>query len=354
MNLNEDSLNFSDYPYKVFQQCNLLKTEWSYAQSVKCVISTIVSVWCAYVLPFFSFFGVVTNLFIAFYAILRANKVPRQIIYISGICLSSAIANITFIWLWQFPVRGLTYASHGSIFFSIVNVSPTACRFQRYMYAFSSTMMCNMHICASLDRCLAIYIPTKLKNFPNIYGWYIYIGILLFSASMMLPFGVKVDWRLADKRILCWVDRNDLPIQTYHTLFSNLAPIQTLFLITIDSLFLMKIHKQLSQHSLTKLTSSDGGHLRRSLLLFISSVSFIIIAICQSVFYTIARFSSTGIISYQTGVDYDIADFFWYLNSVRELLDIYIYFKCFGSLRDCLIGISRRISRGSLFKPDPL
>ncbi|CAH8827019.1 unnamed protein product [Trichobilharzia szidati] len=250
-----------------------------------------------------------------------------------------------FIWLWQLPVRGLTYASAGQIFFSIVNVSPTACRLQRYTYAFSATMMCNMHICASLDRCLVIYIPTRMKHFSNVFGWYIYIGIFLLSAIMMLPFVIKVDWRLADQRILCWVDRKDVFAQTYHTMFSNLAPVQTLVLLTIDLVFLLKIRKQLNKYSLTKLTTTDRDHLRRSLLLFISSVSFIIISICQSVFYMIARFSSTGLISYQTGVDYDIGDFFWYLNSVRELLDIYIYFKCFKSLRDCLKRVSHSLPK---------
>uniref|UniRef100_A0A5K4F7X4 G_PROTEIN_RECEP_F1_2 domain-containing protein n=1 Tax=Schistosoma mansoni TaxID=6183 RepID=A0A5K4F7X4_SCHMA len=348
----EASLNFTDYALKVFRQCDLLKNDSSYEQQVRCIVSTVVSFWCGYVLPLFSLITVMTNLYIGFYTIVRANKMPRQIIYISGISLSSAIANIMFIWLWQFTVRGLPYVSHGTIFFSILNVSPMTCRFQRYMYAFSSTMMCNMHVCASLDRCLTIYIPTKMKRFPKLYGWYIHIGILLLSALMMIPFAFRVDWRLVGERILCWVDLSDQYVQGYHTLFSNLGLIQTIFLTIIDLAFLLKLRKQLYKNSLNKLSVTDKKHIKRSILLTISSISFIIMALCQAVFYSLARFSSTDANFKQTGVDYDIGDFFWYLNSIRELLDIYIYFKCFKLLRESLLCTPRRLSKGSLFKSD--
>ncbi|CAH8638781.1 unnamed protein product [Schistosoma margrebowiei] len=348
----EASLNFTDYVSKVFRQCDLLKNDSSYKQQVRCIVSTVVSFWCGYVLPIFSLITIMINLYIGFYTVVRANKVPRQMIYISGICLSSAIANIMFIWLWQFTVRGLPYVSRGTIFFSLLNVSPMACRFQRYMYAFSSTMMCNMHVCASLDRCLTIYIPTKMKRFPKLYGWYIHLAVLLLSALMMIPFVFRVDWRLVDERILCWVDLNDQYVQGYHTLFSNLGLIQTIFLIMTDLAFLLKLRKQLYKNPLSKLNVTDKKSIQRSVLLIISSISFIIIALCQAVFYSLARFNSQLADVNQTGVDYDIGDFFWYLNSIRELLDIYIYFKCFKLLRNSLLCTSQRLSKGSLFKSD--
>ncbi|CAH8573184.1 unnamed protein product [Schistosoma turkestanicum] len=348
--MSEVPLEYVDNALKVFYQCDLVKNDSSFEQQARCVLSTVVSFWCGYILPIFGFITVITNLYIGFYAILRARKVPRQIIYISGICLSSAIANIMFVWLWQFPVRGLPFVSHGTIFFSILNISPTACRLQRYLYAFSATMMCNMHVCASLDRCLLVYIPTKMKRLPNLYGWYIHIGVLLLSGVMMIPFIMGVDWRLVGGRILCWVDLSDQYVQGYHTLFSNLGLIQTIFLLVIDLSFLLKVRQQLRKHSLTKLNSTDRKHIRRSVLLFASSISFSIMALCQAVFYSMARFSSTAV--GQTGVDYDIGDFFWYLNSVRELLDIYIYFKCFKLLRDSLLCTPRRLSKGSLSRSD--
>ncbi|KAK4475875.1 hypothetical protein MN116_001122 [Schistosoma mekongi] len=329
MSMNSSELIFSERPQRIFQDCLLLQENYSYTQQLKCLSSKIIGILVGYLIPVVSIPCITINLFIAIIVIINGKKASRQLIYVSGICMSSGLANIIFTWLWQFPSYGLPYITNGAKFFSFQNISPEACRFHRFMYSFSATFMCNMRVCASFDRCLAIWKPLLLRKFRHHYAWYVYGGFMVISALLMLPFATEVNWIPSRYGLQCWVKFTDVYIQIHHAFLSNLGPIQTTLLIIIDIAFAIKFRQQLKKHKSDKIDTTDSKLMHRYLLLFISAISYNILAATQCTFLLLARLSSVGFIKYDTGFAYNISDILWYVNSLREILDFIIYHKCF-------------------------
>ncbi|CAH8612327.1 unnamed protein product [Heterobilharzia americana] len=342
--MNSSQIIFSETPGKIFVDCKLLKQNDTYIQNLKCISSSIIGVVVGYLLPIFSIPCILINLFIAVSVVIKGRRAARQLIYISGICLSSATADIMFIWLWQYPAYGLPYTTNGTQFFTFLNVSPTACRFHRFVYSSSATFMCNMRVCASFDRCLAVFAPIRLRNFRHQYAWYVYGFVFLLSGLLMLPFVIQIDWRLSGTGIHCWVPNTSIQIQLYHTFLSNLGPIQTIMLIIIDLAFAFKFRQQFNKYKKDAINTKDR-QLHRYLLLFVSAASYTLLAATQCTFLSLARLSSVGIIKFETGLAYNMSDILWYLNILREFLDFFIYQKCFqifDSITSRVFGICRK------------
>ncbi|TNN06612.1 rhodopsin-like orphan GPCR [Schistosoma japonicum] len=327
--MNSSELIFSERPQRIFQECLLLEQNDSYMQQLKCLSSRIIGTLVGYFIPVVSIPCITINLFIAIIVIINAKKASRQLIYISGICMSSGLANIIFTWLWQYPSYGLPYITNGAKFFSFLNISPEACRFHRFMYSFSATFMCNMRVCASVDRCLAIWKPLLLRKFRPHYAWYVYGAFIVISALLMLPFATEVNWIPSRYGLQCWVKFTDVYIQIHHAFLSNLGPIQTTLLIIIDITFAIKFRQQLKKHKSDKIDTTYSKLMRRYLLLFLSAITYNILAATQCTFLLLARLSSVGLIKFDSGLAYNISDILWYLNSFREILDFIIYHKCF-------------------------
>ncbi|TNN19958.1 rhodopsin-like orphan GPCR [Schistosoma japonicum] len=282
--------NLSEYPGEIFRQCDLLNIiNSSDLQIAKCNLSILIGVWAAYLLPLFGVICMISNLTIGILIIAKANRVPGQMIWICGICLSNVVVDIMFIWLWQFPSKGLPYASNQGIFFSIAYVSSDTCRLFYYVYSYSSTLMCNMRVCSSLNRCLAVYMPSKYKSFPIRYRWYIFISIVIITGLLMIPFGTTTGWFTLGPTIRCWMNPNDVNIHFLQTLLSNLGPIQTVIVIILDIIFLFKVHKYLKKQINVSLTSIERSQLNTSILLLLSSISFICISLPQAVLSIITR-----------------------------------------------------------------
>ncbi|CAH8573200.1 unnamed protein product [Schistosoma turkestanicum] len=339
--MNTSELIFIERPQRVFQDCRLLEQNYSYIQALKCLSSNIVGTIVGYLIPIFSIPCIIINLFIAISVIMKGRKASRQLIYVSGICLSSAIANILFVWLWQYPSYGLPYTTRATKFFSFLNISVTACRFHRFVYSSSATFMCNMRVCSSLDRCLAVWMPIKLRKFRHHYAWYVYGVVIFISALLMLPFATEIDWIPTRFGLQCWVRNSNAYIQIHHSLLSNLGPVQTMILIIIDITFAFKFHQQLKKHKTDEIDAKSSKQMHRYLLLFISAVSYNVLAATQCTFLLLARLGSLGFIKFESSLAYNMSDILWYLNSLREVLDFVIYHKCFR----VFYGLTSRLSK---------
>ncbi|VDP24963.1 unnamed protein product [Schistosoma mattheei] len=344
--MNSSELIFIERPQRIFQDCMLLVQNYTYIQELKCLSSKIIGTIVGYLIPIFSIPCIMINLFIAINVMMKGKKASRQLIYIAGICLSSAIANIMFIWLWQYPSYGLPYTTNGTKFFSFLNISITSCRFHRFMYSFSATLMCNMRVCASFDRCLAIWKPIKLRKFRHHYAWYVYGVVIFISAVLMIPFATEVNWIPTKYGLQCWVLSTNVYIQIHHAFLSNLGPVQTMILIVIDITFAFKFRQQLKKHRTDGIDVTSSKQMHRYLLLFISAVSYNILAATQCIFLLLARLGTVSFIKFESGLAYNISDILWYLNSLREVLDFVIYHRCFHVFS----GITSRISKMFSYK----
>ncbi|CAH8620789.1 unnamed protein product [Heterobilharzia americana] len=151
---------------------------------------------------------------------------------------------------------------------------------------------------------------------------------------MMLPFVITTGWFMLGTRRRCWIDPDVRFLHAYHTLFSNLGPLQTVVIIFLDSVFIFKIRKYLQRRVVTKLSNLERRNLRNSILLLTSSISFIVISFPQAAFHIINRMGS---------------NFLWYLNSVRELIDFFIYLKCFKQINFNSTRLSHRFHSFSTF-----
>ncbi|VDQ00671.1 unnamed protein product [Trichobilharzia regenti] len=324
-------MNYSDGPWVIFQPCDILKqsNRSSYRQHLQCSIAQFIGIWSAYILPVITALTVIFYLLICVSITLKGSQVSKQLIYISGVCLFSSISNSVFVWLRQFPSVGLPYATNQKAYFTFIFISPSACRLYRFVYTFSCTAMCNMRVCASLCRCLAVCTPIKYKSCSNRLAWYIYGMIILFSALLMLPLAIYADWFANNGQIRCWYNPHNVGLQIYQALLSNLGPVQNILLISLDLTFLIKIRQHKHGASMIKLTQVERKQLKISILLLISSVTFICIAVPHSVFYFLDKIYILKSHGRRADSFRFIAQVLWFINNIRELSDIVIYLVCF-------------------------
>ncbi|CAH8827014.1 unnamed protein product [Trichobilharzia szidati] len=323
-------MNYSDAPWVIFRPCDILKqSNWSHSQHLKCSLAQFIGLWSGYILPVVTVLTAIFNLLICVSIALKASKVSKQMIYISGVCLFSVISNGVFVWLRQFPSVGLPYATNGKTYFTFIFISPFACRLYRFVYTFSCTAMCNMRVCASLCRCLAICTPVKYKSCSNRYAWRIYGIIIIVSAILMLPFAIYADWFTSNGKIRCWYNPHYVGLPIYQALLSNLGPVQNILLIILDLTFVIKIRKQRHGALITKLTQVERKQLRISMLLLLSSVTFICVAVPHGAFYLLARIYILKSQEWIAGNFLYLTTVFWFINDIREFSDIVIYLVCF-------------------------
>ncbi|CAH8850456.1 unnamed protein product [Trichobilharzia szidati] len=304
-------------------------SNWSHRQHFRCSLAQFVGVWSGYVLPVVTVLTAIFNLLICVSIALKGSKVSKQMIYISGVCLFSVISNGVLVWLRQFPSVGLPYATNRKTYFTFIFISPFVCRLYRFVYTFSCTAMCNMRVCASLCRCLAICTPMKYKSCSNRTAWYIYGIIIIVSAFLMLPFAIYADWFPSNGKIRCWYNPHDVGLQIYQALLSNLGPVQNILLIILDLTFAIKIRQQRHGALIIASTQVERKQLRISILLLISSVTFICVAVPHGVFYLLGRIYIIKSRERRADGFLHLATVFWFINDIRELSDIVIYLVCF-------------------------
>ncbi|CAH8660154.1 unnamed protein product [Schistosoma haematobium] len=124
------------------------------------------------------------------------------------------------------------------------------------------------------------------------------------------------------------------------------GPVQTMILIVIDITFAFKFRQQLKKHRTDGIDVTSSKQMHRYLLLFISAVSYNILAATQCIFLLLARLGTVSFIKFESGLAYNISDILWYLNSLREVLDFVIYHRCFHVFS----GITSRISKMFSYK----
>ncbi|CAH8629728.1 unnamed protein product [Schistosoma guineensis] len=331
----------SDLRNVTFEFCALLKKEWSLLYLTKCITGTTLGVFSAFIFPIFSIIALTTDSVFIYVFFRKRSNMPRHMIYMLCVSVSSILTDFIVGWLWLFPSRGLPYATKGRIYFSLIFLSSASCRFYRFLHSFTSTSIVNLLVISAVDRCLAIKAPIKFSKVQPHHAWWACGIIYVVSFLMMLPFGILVTWHRIKNERFCWIIPANEVLHVYHTLFSNFGPIQTIILLFLNLTFLLCTRKYLRNRFLQQCTNNTKTMSRREiricLLNLILSSFYIAISLPQAICYLLARIPIAGITGIHRGIAYDIAHLMWSLNSVREITNFIIYAIYFKPLTELLL-----------------
>ncbi|KAK4467377.1 hypothetical protein MN116_008847 [Schistosoma mekongi] len=308
---------------------------------VMCVVSILLGAMSGYLLPVISVLGLISNAFISFVTFMKIKLMPRHMIYMAFVAIMNSVTNVAYGWLWLFLSKGLPYVTKGKAYFIINNVSPMACRIHRYIYSAVSTCMCNLLVCAALDRFFCIYFPILFNKLPKFYVWLACGFVILLSFLMMLPIFFAGGWFYVDSKIQCSSEPNQYAIRLYQALFSNLGCIQSLMLVSLNLAFLLRIRKHLKGTSIRKLSINDRRQLHTTVFFLVYSASYTLTSIPQAIAYIIGRYSDIKNSLNESKFAINIANLLWNLHFMRELFDFFIYFKYFKTFRLVVLGICR-------------
>ncbi|KAK4475734.1 hypothetical protein MN116_000996 [Schistosoma mekongi] len=323
-----------------FQYCYLWRNERDSLYLTKCITGSTLGIFSAFIFPIFAIIALITNSLFMYVFFKNRSNMPRHMIYMICVTISSVLTDFSVGWLWLFPSRGLPYITNGRVYFSLIFMSLTSCRFQRFIQSFASTSVVNILLLSAVDRCLAIKIPIKFAKIQPYHAWLACGVVFIFSFVMMLPFGIVVTWHRINDMQFCWVNPSDHFLHVYHTLFSNFGPIQTIILLMLNLTFLLFIRKYLKNRFLQQCTTNtqciNRKEIRICMLNLILSSSYIAISLPQAICILLARMPLASMTRIHRMIAYDIGHLMWSLNSVREIADFVVYAIYFKPLTDLL------------------
>ncbi|CAH8666137.1 unnamed protein product [Schistosoma rodhaini] len=339
-----DEYVFYDTPTDLVGICGQLDVNSSHVYKVQCIVTKVLGVWSAYLLPVICGLGLIIHSLVITIILKCLKFIPRQLIYTGCLSCSNILTNILFAWLWLFPAKGLPYTTNGRIYYFIFNSSRIACRICRFTYSLSTTLTSNLILCSAIDRCLSIYFPVKFLHLSNRHAWYICLIVLIISSIMMSPFLIVIDWIQVGQFHICWIDESLFHLQIYHTLFANLGLIQSILIVIVNITFITRLIIQ------TKRTSHTMGHNKKelkyisiSIILLAFSMSYVLTSLPQTTVYLLAfLWSHTEEVideEYDVWIKlmYNLADIGWNIHFTRELIDLIMYFIYLKPLRRILL-----------------
>ncbi|KAA0185460.1 hypothetical protein FBUS_05786 [Fasciolopsis buskii] len=330
------SWDFADTPWDLLWQCKSVKAKWTNASEIDCIMSTLLGIWSAYIMPFICGLSLVGTAFFMIVVLLTKNLVSRQFIYMFCLFASNAATSLLFGWFWIFPAKGLPFATEGRVYLFTFYASPTACSVHRFAYSLTSTLSCNVLLVASVDRLLSVYFPMEFSNIPKRYGWYVFLITALVSLFSLIPVAGLIMWTSVGDKIICWFPQPYQYMEYYHTLISNGGVIQPLAILVINVIFFARIRKHAQQQGRLEVLSVQAKQsMQACMTLLIFSLIFVICALPQNIAYicayTISRANPQ--MTAQIRLAYNVADLFWNLYFIRDVIYLIFMFRLTGICR---------------------
>ncbi|TPP67944.1 hypothetical protein FGIG_07041 [Fasciola gigantica] len=328
--------HFVDSPLDLIWQCRALEEGGNNVTKVDCVMSTVLGITSAYILPFICGFSLVGTVFFMTVVVVTKNLISRQFIYLFCMFASNAATSVLFGWLWIFLAKGLPFATNGRVYFFTFYSSPTACSVHRFAYSFTSTLSCNVLLVASVDRLLCVYFPMEFSNIPKRYGWYVIVITVIVSVFLLVPMAGLMIWTSVGDKIICWFPDKYQYMEYYHTLISNGGVIQPLAIFVINVIFFVRVRKYAQQLGRVEVLNAQAKHnIQACVTLLIFSLIFVICALPQSIAYicayTIIR--TNPALTTQIRLAYNVADLFWNLYFIRDVIYLILMFRLTGICR---------------------
>ncbi|RTG88259.1 uncharacterized protein DC041_0007852 [Schistosoma bovis] len=306
---------FIDTPYDTLMDCDAYYSGDPNASLALCITSSMVGAISIYILPFICIFGIITNIYIGYVFLYEFKKLSRQSIYMSLICWSDAITILFLGILWMIPAKGLPFASEGRIYYFIIYESVELCRFYRGIYSLTSTLASNLLLLTSIDRCLCIYYPLKYRTIPVYYAWYLIGGVSFISFLCVLPVIILVDFHDIGTFTTCWLHESQAFLQIFIILFNNAGFIQTIVILVLNIIFMIKMRKTFTKERLADPQSIESKEWSASVILFILATTLLLFSLPQCAAYLAAFFFPSVMEKSQSEqsvrLAYNIADIAW-------------------------------------------
>ncbi|KAF5400055.1 hypothetical protein PHET_06726 [Paragonimus heterotremus] len=320
-----------DSPWDLLIECEALRLGLPGATYSKCVTTTVLGVWSAYITPVVCSIGLFGTILVVVALLLHARHLNRQLIYIVFMFSANAGTNIFFAWLWILPAKGIPYATNGRSYFFSFYTSDAVCSLHRFAYSSTTTMACNFLLLASIDRFLAIFYPLKFSHVPKLYGWYASVFTVCLSVLMMVPVAVLVTLHTVGGKLICWFAPDCLWMEYYQAMLSNSSVIQPILVGLINLSFMLRIRQYLIiNHRGTTVSKLDRTHFRSSVLMFFLSAVYLVFSMPQTIAYLVAyALSRNGDVNKDVRLAYNIADLSWNLYFLIEVFNtvVLLYFS---------------------------
>lgn len=338
--LSEDpNWTYTDSPWDLFRDCQYWASGAHNASIYQgaCILSHILGFVSAYIFPFVGLVGIVSNIFVSYVFLFVFRKPSRQMIYLACVSVADVLTIIIVGWILMFPSKGLPYATGAHIYFFIFNVNNYSCKIVRYLQSFSSCASSSLLLLTALDRCLCIYFPLKFARISRRRAWEAVGVTALFSALIMLPFGIKVGHRLSNGKIVCLVHADAEVVQTIQILFSNSSPIQIILVIIVNIALLIRLRQSaVLRETMSKCTSAKR-EIASSMLLVILSTIVVICALPQSISFTVSMILSKTLEGetdrMAVRMAYNICDLGWQLLFIQQASNWVLYLKRMKNFR---------------------
>ncbi|KER21836.1 hypothetical protein T265_09931 [Opisthorchis viverrini] len=338
---------YVDSPWDLLEPCREVELGLPESSQTKCVISSILGNWSAYVLPSVCSVGLVGSVAIAVALFAHPKRLTRQVLFISFMLLGNAGTNVSFAWFWMFPAKGLPFVTNGTVYYFMPYDSFAACLLFRSVYSFTSTMSVNFLLLASVDRFMIIYFPVKYATMSKRYGWYVSGCTILLSIVLIIPVTAQISLHYVGDKLICWFNPHNTFMEIYHIMISNCAVVQPLLTGVFNLAFFIRIRRTILKRSSKNWTRSERAQVRASLLLLILSAIYLLFSAPQTIAYIAAFILSKK----NNGVDsaarlaYNIADIGWNLYFLRELANILVLFWFNSIIRQLFLSLFPRIPK---------
>ena len=338
---------YLDSPWDLFRDCQYYESGAANASIYlgACVLSHLLGFVSAYIFPFVGLVGVLANIFVTYVFLCVFRRPSRQMIYLACVAAADVGTIILFGWIWMFPAKGLPYATGARVYFFILNVNDYSCKIVRYLYSFTSCFSSSLFLITAFDRCLCIYFPIKFSRIPRKRAWEAVGATALFSALVMLPFGVVMEHGISNGKIICWTQEQANALQIYHVLLANSSLLQTLIVIIINIALLIRLKQSVLLRETMSKCPSANREIAASMLLVILSTIVVICALPQSIAYILSTILS-DIMEGETGrmavrVAYNISDLGWQILFFQQASNWALYMKRMKNFRRATFRLLR-------------
>ncbi|VDL90546.1 unnamed protein product [Schistocephalus solidus] len=327
---------FIDSPWDLYDECDR-GNNTSGGNLGACVIAHLLGIVSAYIFPFIGLFGIITNALVVYVFFFVFRKPSRQMIYLGCISGVDMLTLIIFGWIWLFPAKGLPYATVARVYFFVFNVSNVCCKIFRYAYSFTASLSSSLFLVTAMDRCLSIYFPLSFGRLPRRRAWEAVLVTTLFSALLMLPFGIAVQHGYSQGKIICWVIEQKTFLQIYHVLLSNSCLLQTLLVIAVNVALVIRLKRSvLERESLTQ-SATANREIAASMLLVVLSVAMVMAALPQSIAYALSSILAEMLHGAEgrtiVRLVYNISDLCWHILFLQQALNWVLYMKRMKNFR---------------------
>lgn len=332
--------SFIDTPYDLLYLCqgriglNNSITEYP----ISCMVSRVLGIVSAYIFPIIGTFGLVSNFVIFYIFVFKFQKKSRQTVLLTFLAVSDFCFILLFGWLWLFPAKGLPYASGGTKYLFIVNVSDQACRVYRCFYMTCLNWIFGAFVLVCIDRMLAIYFPMKMRWFgyrSALVGSFVTFVICVIVNNIYTGF---IKWRKISSKIYCTLstgDNHDLGrfLNVWRVLCSYSGVLSMVLIILINISLIWKIRKN---QSLVKNVTigwkkKEKKEIKATIIVFILSVCFLIGTVPNVAVYSLANAMENMVTDAKSIKDdlqmiYNLGDIGTQLFLWMESINIIIYY----------------------------